>query len=219
VIKIAPSTLSADFRNLGAEVASVAASGADWLHFDCMDGHFVEHLTYGPLVVRALRELTDMPFDVHLMIANPDAQIERYAEAGADHILFQREVEARPIRLLERIRGLGRKAGIVYNPATPLAEVEALLPWTDVIMLMSVEPGAGGQAFMPSALPRIELLRELIDREGLPTLISIDGGVNAQTAPAIIAAGVDVLITGSWFFRHPGGYAAAAAELKAMGGG
>ncbi len=181
-----------------------------------MDGHFVENLTYGPIVLKALRELTDIPFDTHLMIANPDAQIESYAEAGADHILFQAETDARPVRLLNRIRALGKKAGIVYNPATPLGEFETILPAADIVMLMSVEPGAAGQKFMPVALDKIRVLREFIDREGLPTLISIDGGVNDETAPAIIEAGIDLIVTGSWFFNHPEGYAGAMADFRRM---
>ncbi len=181
-----------------------------------MDGHFVENLTYGPIVLKALRELTDIPFDTHLMIANPDAQIESYAEAGADHILFQAETDARPVRLLNRIRALGKKAGIVYNPATPLGEFETILPAADIVMLMSVEPGAAGQKFMPVALDKIRVLREFIDREGLPTLISIDGGVNDETAPAIIEAGIDLIVTGSWFFNHPEGYGGAMADFRRM---
>ena len=216
MLKIAPSTLAADFRRLEEETRALTAAGADWLHFDCMDGHFVENLTYGPMVIRALRPLTDIPFDVHLMITNPDAQVEAYAEAGADHILFQREVEDRPVRLLNRIRALGKKAGIVYNPATPLTAVEAILPYCDVFLVMSVEPGAGGQEFMPIALRKIELLRRMIDREGLPTLISVDGGINSETAPQVVAAGVHAIVSGSWLVKHPGGYAGAVQELRAL---
>lgn len=218
MIKIAPSTLSADFCRLGEEARALVAAGADWLHFDCMDGHFVENLTYGPLLIKALRPLADIPFDVHLMISNPDAQVEAYAEAGADHILFQREVEARPVRLLNRIRDLGKKAGIVYNPATPLTAVEAILPAADLIMIMSVEPGTGGQEFMPIALRKIEALRRMIDAQGLPTLISVDGGINDETAPWVIAAGVHAVISGSWVFTHPGGYAGAVEQLRGMAG-
>lgn len=216
MIRIAPSTLSADFRRLEEEVLAVVDSGADYLHFDCMDGHFVENLTYGPMVVRALRGLTDIPFDVHLMITNPEAQVDAYAEAGADHIMFQVEVDPRPVRLLNRIRALGKKAGIVYNPATPLGEIEAVLPFADLVMLMSVEPGASGQVFMPVALHKIRALRELIDRNGYPTLISVDGGVNTETGPVVIGAGVDIIVTGSWYFKHPQGYAGAVRELRAM---
>jgi ribulose-phosphate 3-epimerase len=216
LIGIAPSLLSADFARLGEEVQSVAASGAEWLHFDCMDGHFVDNLTFGPLIIQHLRPLSQIAFDVHLMVSNPVEHIDKCAAAGADHILIQRESDTRPIRLLERIRSLGKKAGLVYNPATSLADAELLLPYCDIVMLMSVEPGAGGQSFIPSALPRIRELRELIAEAGLDTLVSIDGGVNAETAPAIIEAGIDVLITGSWFFRHPGGKTGAVADLRAI---
>lgn len=218
MIRISPSTLAADFRKLGQEVVDFVDAGADWVHFDCMDGHFVENLTYGPIVIKALRELTDAPFDVHLMIANPDAQIEAYARAGADSIMFQAEVDPRPVRLLERIRGLGVRSGIVYNPATPLVELETILRAADLVMVMSVEPGAGGQEFMPGSLRKIELLRETIDRMGLDTLISVDGGINSHTAPLVINAGVDVIVTGSWFVKHPEGYRGAVEELRRLAG-
>lgn len=217
MIKIAPSTLSADFRQLGQQVDAMVAAGADWVHFDCMDGHFVQNLTYGPLIVQAVRAVTDRPFDVHLMISNPEAQVELYAQAGADHILVQREVDPRPVRLLNRIRSLGKKAGIVYNPATPMDDLDVVLPAADIVMVMSVEPGAGGQEFMPSALPRIRRLRHFIDEHGLATLISVDGGVNSQTAPAVLEAGVDVIVTGSWFFHHPAGLSGAVSELRDLG--
>lgn len=216
VIKIAPSTLCASFRRLEEDILAVVESGVDYLHFDCMDGHFVENLTHGPLIIQALRDLTDIPFDVHLMITNPEAQIESYAEAGADHILFQVEVDPRPVRLLSKVKAAGKKAGVVYNPATPLGEVETLLPSADIVMVMSVEPGAAGQAFMPVALHKIRALREMIDRNGYQTLISVDGGINAETAPLVIGAGADVIVSGSWFFRHAEGYAGAVRQLRAM---
>ncbi len=219
MIRIAPSILCSDFRKLEQEALALTGAGADWLHFDCMDGHFVENLSFGPLVLKALRPLTDLPFDAHLMVTNPDAQVEAYAEAGADHILVQREADARPVRLLERIRALGKKSGIVYNPATELDSLEAILPAADIVMIMSVEPGAAGQGFMPIALPKIAALRSAIDRLGLSTLISVDGGVNGETAPRVIAVGVDAIISGSWLFRHPGGYGGAVAELRRLAGG
>jgi ribulose-phosphate 3-epimerase len=214
MIRIAPSMLCSDFTALGREVAALVEAGADWLHFDCMDGHFVENLTFGPVFIQALRPLTDIPFDVHLMISNPDEQIERYAEAGADNILVQREADDRPVRLLNRIRALGKKAGIVYNPATSLHDMEVILPWADVVLVMSVEPGAAGQRFLPVALEKIAALRDFVDVEGLPTLIAVDGGVNRETAPQVLRAGADVIVSGSWLFEHPDGYAGAISELR-----
>lgn len=214
MIRVSPSMLCSNFTILGQEVAALVEAGADWLHFDCMDGHFVENLTFGPVFIKALRGLTDVPFDVHLMIANPDEQIERYAEAGADNILVQREADDRPVRLLNRIRALGKKAGIVYNPATSLHDMEVVLPSADIVLIMSVEPGAAGQRFMPVALDKIAALRDFVDVEGLPTLIAVDGGVNTETAPQVLRAGADVIVSGSWLFEHPRGYAGAIAELR-----
>jgi ribulose-phosphate 3-epimerase len=214
MIRVSPSMLCANFTVLGQEVTDLVEAGTDWLHFDCMDGHFVENLTFGPVFIKALRALTDVPFDVHLMISNPDEQIERYAEAGADNILVQREADDRPVRLLNRIRALGKKAGIVYNPATSLHDMEVVMPAADIVLIMSVEPGAAGQRFMPIAVDKIAALRDFIDVEGLPTLIAVDGGVNTETAPQVLAAGADVIISGSWLFEHPQGYAGAMAELR-----
>ena len=183
MIRVSPSMLCADFRKLGQEVNDLVSAGADGLHFDCMDGHFVDNLTFGPVLLKGLREVTDAVFDVHLMIQNPAQQIDLYAEAGADNILFHQEVDPRPVRLLNRIRSLGKKSGIVYNPATPLECLETILPSADLVLIMSVEPGAAGQEFMPIALDKIERLRRFIDDEGLPTLILVDGGVNTETAP------------------------------------
>lgn len=214
MIRVSPSMLCSNFTVLGQEVAALVEAGADWLHFDCMDGHFVENLTFGPVFIKALRSLTDVPFDVHLMIANPDEQIERYAEAGADSILVQREADDRPVRLLNRIRALGKKAGIVYNPATSLHDMEVVLPSADIVLIMSVEPGAAGQRFMPVALDKIAALRDFIDVERLSTLIAVDGGVNTETAPQVLRAGADVIVSGSWLFEHPAGYAGAISQLR-----
>jgi len=216
VIKVSPSMLCADFSRLGQEATDLVAAGADWLHFDCMDGHFVDNLTFGPVLIKGLREITNAVFDVHLMIGNPAEQIDKYAEAGADQILFHIEVDPRPVRLLNHIRSLGKKSGIVYNPATPLQCLETVLPAADLVLIMSVEPGAAGQQFMPIALRKIEMLREFIDAEGLTTEILVDGGVNTETGPLVVQAGVDAIISGSWLFTHPQGYAGGVSYLKSL---
>lgn len=216
MIKVSPSMLCADFSRLGQEATDLVDAGADWLHFDCMDGHFVDNLTFGPVLIKGLREITNAVFDVHLMIGNPAEQIDKYAEAGADQILFHIEVDPRPVRLLNHIRSLGKKSGIVYNPATALQCLETVLPAADLVLIMSVEPGAAGQQFMPIALRKIETLREFIDAEGLATEILVDGGVNTETGPLVVQAGVDAIISGSWLFTHPDGYAGGVSYLKSL---
>lgn len=197
---IAPSILSADFVQLGEEIRAVAAAGADWIHIDVMDGHFVPNITMGPLVVSAVRRVTTLPLDVHLMIANPDRFIEDFAKAGADYITVQVETTPHLHRTIHLIRDQGVKAGAVVNPATSLSTLEWLLDDLDLVLIMSVNPGFGGQAFIPGSLDKIKQLRALLNGRGSKALIQVDGGVNGRTAGAVIAAGADVLVAGSAIF-------------------
>jgi ribulose-phosphate 3-epimerase len=215
-IKIAPSILSADFANFGQECRAVEDQGADWVHVDVMDGHFVPNLTIGPLVVKALRPHSPLPFDVHLMIAPVDPFIEAFAEAGADIISFHPEAGAHPHRTVQLIKSLGKKAGIVLNPATPVAAVEYLMGDIDLILVMSVNPGFGGQSFIESQLDKIARLRRMIDDSGRTIELEVDGGVNARTAPQVIAAGADVLVAGTATFA--GGTAAYATNIQTLRG-
>jgi ribulose-phosphate 3-epimerase len=215
-VKIAPSILSADFARLGEEVRALTEAGADYVHVDVMDGHFVPNLTIGPLVVKALRPHSPLPFDVHLMIAPVDPFIEAFAEAGADIISFHPEAGAHPHRTVQLIKSLGKKAGIVLNPATPVAAVEYLMGDIDLILVMSVNPGFGGQSFIESQLDKIARLRRMIDDSGRTIELEVDGGVNARTAPQVIAAGADVLVAGTATFA--GGTAAYATNIQTLRG-
>lgn len=197
---IAPSILSADFTQLGEEIRAVEAAGADWIHIDVMDGHFVPNITMGPLVVEAVRRVTTLPLDVHLMIANPDLFIEDFAKAGADYISVQVETTAHLHRSIHLIRSQGVKAGAVVNPATALSALEWILDDLDLVLIMSVNPGFGGQAFIPGSLDKIKKLRSMIDSRPCNALIQVDGGVNGRTAADVTAAGADVLVAGSAIF-------------------
>jgi ribulose-phosphate 3-epimerase len=212
---IAPSILSADFSRLGEEVRAVAAAGADVIHVDVMDGHFVPNITIGPLVVKAVRQVTELPLDVHLMIDNPDRYLEAFAAAGADWLTVHVEVDHHLHRTVHRIKELGKKAGVVLNPATPLAMVEPILADVDLVMIMSVNPGFGGQSFIPSALPRIRRLKEMIDERGLHAGIEVDGGISPETLPEVVAAGANIFVAGSAIFGRPD-YAGAIAEMRAV---
>ncbi len=200
---IAPSILSADFARLGEEIRAVEEAGADWIHIDVMDGHFVPNITMGPLVVEAVRRSTRLPLDVHLMIENADRYIPDFIKAGADLVAVQVEACVHLNRSIQLIRECGARPGVVLNPATPLESLTWVLEDVDFIMLMSVNPGFGGQKFIPNTLARIRQLREMLNARGLNPLIEIDGGVNTGTITEIAAAGVDVFVAGSAVFGSP----------------
>lgn len=200
---IAPSLLAADFSRLKDEVIAIEKAGADWLHLDVMDGHFVPNITFGPLLVKALRPHTSMPFDVHLMIAPVDPYIAAFAEAGADHISVHPESGPHLHRTLQLIHSLGKKAGVVLNPATPIEAITNVMDLVDLIMVMTVNPGFGGQAFITSQLSKIAALRRLIDASGRDIVLQIDGGITTTTAPYVLAAGATCLIAGTAVYGKP----------------
>jgi ribulose-phosphate 3-epimerase len=199
--KLAPSILSADFRRLGEEVAAVTTAGADYIHVDVMDGHFVPNITIGPLVVEAARRSTHLPLDVHLMISEPDRYLEDFVRAGANLISVHVEVLPHLHRTLQRIRELGAKASATLNPSTPLVTIEHVLEQLDMVLLMTVNPGFGGQEFISAVIPKIRDLRRMIDERGLRIDVEVDGGINAETIGAVARAGADVFVAGSAVFH------------------
>jgi ribulose-phosphate 3-epimerase len=211
---IAPSILSADFARLGEEVQNVVKAGADWIHVDVMDGHFVPNITIGPLVVQALAKLKlSQPLDVHLMISEPERYIDAFAKAGANYIAVHVEASTHLHRNLQQIKATGAKAGVVLNPHTPVSSIQHVLGMLDLVLIMSVNPGFGGQAFIPEVLPKIRELTEMRKKGGHNFLIEVDGGVNDKTAADLIYAGADVLVAGSYVFGAKD-YAAAIQSLR-----
>jgi ribulose-phosphate 3-epimerase len=215
-VRIAPSILSADFAALGQEIEAVTVAGADWIHVDVMDNHFVPNLTIGPVVVKALRPHSRLPFDVHLMVTPVDPLVPAFAEAGADTISFHPEAGPHVHRTIQLIKHHGKRVGLVLNPATPLSAIENVLGDLDLVLVMSVNPGFGGQAFIESQLAKIAALRKAIDALGKPIDLEVDGGVNPETARRCLSAGADALVAGTAVFS--GGPAKYAANIKALRG-
>jgi len=218
-IKIAPSLLSADFARLGEQVAEVTAAGAHYIHIDVMDGHFVPQITIGPAVVAAIRPCTNLTLDVHLMIERPERQLEQFARVGADILTVHAEACPDLRKVVEQIKGLGVKAGVSLNPATPLAMIEEILPAIDLALMMTVNPGFAGQAFIEEVVGKIARLRQILDEKGLACELEVDGGISAQTAPAAVRAGAQVLVAGSAIFNRRESVGEAIARLRASLGG
>jgi len=213
--KIAPSILSADFSRLGEEIRAIESAGADYVHIDVMDGHFVPNITIGPLVVEAVRRVTSLPLDVHLMIENPDRYIPDFASAGADIIVVHAESVHHLHRTVQLINSLGKRAGVSLNPATPLNVLEYVLDDLDLVLLMTVNPGFGGQSFIDACLPKIHALRAMLDRRGSEAELEVDGGVKPSNIARISHAGADVFVAGSAVFESPD-YVATIGELKRL---
>jgi ribulose-phosphate 3-epimerase len=213
-IKLAPSVLAADYARLGEQVREAAAAGADYIHVDVMDGCFVPNISIGPLVVEALRRATDLPLDVHLMIVEPERHIEAFAQAGASILTVHPEASSHVHRLVQMIKGLGVRSGVALNPGSPLALIEEVLAEVDLVLLMTVNPGWGGQAFLHSVLPKMRRLRRMLDEQGLAAELEVDGGITAETALLVVEAGARVLVAGSAVFQQADGVAAAMGRIQ-----
>jgi len=214
VVKIAASILAADFARLGAQVAEAEAAGADWIHVDVMDGQFVPNITIGPPVVASLRRVTRLPLDTHLMIEQPERHLAAFAEAGVDRLTVHVETCPHLHRTVQQIRALGMRPGVTLNPATPLATLEEILPYVDLVLVMTVNPGFGGQKFIPSSLDKIRRLRGMLDALGSQAELEVDGGIYPETAAAVVAAGATVLVAGTAIFQAEDGIAAAVRQLR-----
>jgi ribulose-phosphate 3-epimerase len=214
MIHIVPSILSADFARLGDQVAEAEAGGADRIQIDVMDGHFVPNITVGPLIVAAVRRVTRLPLEAHLMIEAPERYVPAFAEAGADVIIVHTEVSPHLHRTVQQITGLGKQAGIAINPATPAVVLDEILEYADLVLVMTVNPGFGGQDFIPSMLPKIRRVRQMIEERGLACDLEVDGGIQVGTAPQVVAAGANVLVAGSAVYGDPEGVAAAIQRLR-----
>lgn len=217
-MKLAPSILSADFGRLAEDIASVEEAGADWIHVDVMDGHFVPNITIGPLIVEASRRVTELPLDVHLMIEDPDRYLEAFVDVGADVVTVHTEACVHLHRTVQRIRELGARAGVALNPATSLESVREVLPYVDLLLVMSVNPGFGGQSYIPTSTAKIQRARTMLDEIGSEAELQVDGGVDAQRAPEVAEAGVSVAVAGSAVYGHAGGAAQGVREILAAVG-
>ncbi len=213
---LAPSILSADFTRLGEDIAACQAGGADWMHVDVMDGHFVPNMTLGPLIVEACRRATSLPLDVHLMIEKPENMLEAFAKAGADRLTVHVETCPHLHRTIQQIQALGVKAGVTLNPATPAIMLKEILPLVDLVLVMTVNPGFGGQNFIVETLPKIVEIRQALDAIGSNAWLEVDGGVSEKTLPALMKAGVDAFVAGNAVFKHPNGIHAGIKTLRAV---
>ena len=218
MVKLAPSILSADFARLGEQVVEVAGAGADYIHVDVMDGHFVPNITIGPAVVASIRPLTTLPLDVHLMIEHPERYVAEFVKAGADIVTVHVEACSHLHRLVQLIKGLGARAGVSLNPATPLSSVEEIIAHVDLVLIMSVNPGFGGQSFIPSTLPKIAGMRRILDDRKLNAELEVDGGITPDNAREIVEAGADILVAGNSVFKAREGISQALQGLRIAAG-
>jgi ribulose-phosphate 3-epimerase len=214
MVKIASSILSADFSRLGEQIKEAERAGADYIHIDIMDGHFVPNLTIGPVVVKSIRRTTHLPFDVHLMIESPGDYVEEFSRAGADIITVQQEACIHLHRVVSQIKEMGKRAGVAINPATPICMLEEIIGYLDLVLIMTVNPGFGGQSFIETMPNKIAAMRRMIDTRGLAVEVEVDGGIHPQTAQKAVRAGAEVLVAGSAIFLDPGGISAGIERLR-----